>query len=89
VPVSNFFRTAAFGLACALFGSLLTGAAFAAYYQENMVNARSSARQAIAYLDRANADKGGHRNSAINYLNRAIYEINAGINYANRYGYPQ
>jgi hypothetical protein len=76
-------RTIALVLVTAVFSSLLSATATAQYYQENMVNARNSLQNAINWLYKANADKGGHRQNAINLARQAIYEVNAGIHYAN------
>jgi hypothetical protein len=44
--------------------------------------ALESLRTARAELDIAAQDKGGHRTNALNYVNRAIAEVNAGITYS-------
>ncbi len=76
-------RTAVLVVVTALCSSLLTGTAMAQYYQENMVSARHSLQDAIGWLNKASNDKGGHKQNALNLIHQAIYEVNAGINYAN------
>ena len=78
-------RLVALALTSALFGSVLTGTAIEAANQPNMVSARQSLHQAISYLNQATADKGGHRNNAINLAQQAITEVNRGIGYANNH----
>jgi hypothetical protein len=48
-----------------------------------MVSARSSLKTAIGYLQAATADKGGHRDQAIQLCRDAIQQINQGIQYVN------
>jgi hypothetical protein len=59
------------------------GAATALAAQTYMLNARADLNSAISQLNRADSNKGGHRKNAINLVNQAIGEINAGIAYAN------
>ena len=47
--------------------------------QPNMQAARSSLQTAKAELQKATANKGGHRLNAIGLINRAITEVNDGI----------
>lgn len=65
-------------------GSALMGTAMAVT-QPHMTNALSSLESAQYQLSQANADKGGHRNSALNYTNLAIEQVRQGIKYANYY----
>jgi hypothetical protein len=65
-------------------GSALMGTAMAVT-QPHMQNALSSLQTAQSELSRANEDKGGHRNSALNYTNLAIQQVHQGIQYANYY----
>jgi hypothetical protein len=44
-----------------------------------MQNALSSLESAKASLNRASADKGGHRNKALGYVEDAISEVRKGI----------
>ena len=64
-------------LAGSLFGSALTGVAFA--YQGHMWNALHDLQAAKAELQSAAVDKAGHRVNAINLVNQAINEVNMGI----------
>jgi len=50
--------------------------------QPHMRSALAHLRSARAELDRAEHNKGGHRGRAVDYVNRAISEVEAGINYA-------
>lgn len=52
--------------------------------QPNMEAAAQSLREAQRYLQSAATDKGGHRERALDYVNRAIAETEAGISFANR-----
>jgi len=47
--------------------------------QPNMQNALNALEQARDSLNRATADKGGHRNKALGLVNDAISEVKAGI----------
>jgi hypothetical protein len=49
-----------------------------------MVAARSDLQRAKAALQRAVANKGGHRVNAIGFINSAIAEVNAGIRFDRR-----
>lgn len=71
-------------LAFALFfGSI--GYAVASMNQPHMMNARNYLNSALGALNAATANKGGHRKNAINLVNRAINQVNMGMNYANRH----
>jgi hypothetical protein len=59
------------------------GATAMAVSQPHMYNARGYLRSALSELQTAEADKGGHRNNAINLVKQALGEVNAGIAYAN------
>ena len=69
---------------------LLTGAAIGALAvacsaganQPNMQAALSSLQAARSEMQQARPNKGGHRERAINFINAAISETEAGINYA-------
>jgi hypothetical protein len=50
--------------------------------QPHMHNALDHLRAARAELDAASSDKGGHRVAAIDYVDRAIAETRAGIDFA-------
>lgn len=58
------------------------GAGYAVAAQPHMTNALADLRAARHQLDEALPDKGGHRLAAINLVNQAITEVNAGIGYA-------
>jgi hypothetical protein len=49
--------------------------------QPNMMNAVNSLQTGLGYLQKADADKGGHRANAITAANTAIAETNAGCEY--------
>ena len=49
--------------------------------QASMLKARQSLQTAIGALTRASADKGGHRNQALELAREAIAEVNKGIEY--------
>lgn len=56
--------------------------------QPNMQAARGNLQNARNELQRATPDKGGHRVNAINLVNSAIAEVNAGIAYDRRHNHP-
>lgn len=58
-------------------GMVAAGTAFAV--QGHMVNARADLNAAYHQLNIALADKGGHRVKAMNLVQDAIGEVNAGI----------
>jgi hypothetical protein len=66
------------GVAMALSFSFL-GAGTAYAVQTHMFNARDDLNNALNELNAALPDKGGHRVTAINLVNQAIGEVNAGI----------
>ena len=53
--------------------------------QPNMEAAMQNLREAQQNLQSANTDKGGHRERALEYINRAIAETQAGMQYANQH----
>ena len=53
--------------------------------QPEMTAALQNLREAQRNLQLASRDKGGHRANAVNLVNRAIAEIEAGIQYDNRH----
>lgn len=55
--------------------------------QPHMQAARTSLQTARAQLQKATADKGGHRANAINLVNAAISEVNAGIAFDRRHNH--
>jgi hypothetical protein len=50
--------------------------------QPHMQVARDHLQQARASLDRAEANKGGHRERAIELVDQALAQVNEGIEYA-------
>lgn len=58
-------------------GAFVAGCAVAA--QPHMYNARNALENARTELQRASSDKGGHRVTAIDFVNRAINQTNLGI----------
>jgi hypothetical protein len=60
----------------------IAGACIAMAAQPNMQAALGSLQAAKAELIQARPNKGGHRERAINFVNAAISETEAGINYA-------
>ena len=56
--------------------------------QPNMQAARANLITARNELQRAAADKGGHRVNAIGLVNSAIAEVNLGIDYDRRHNHP-
>ena len=63
-----------------LAGSFVAGRVHAA--QNHMVAARDQLRAARSELHAAVADKGGHRERAIDIIDRAIAQVDEGINFA-------
>jgi hypothetical protein len=63
-----------------LFAGIGAGVALAA--QTHMENARGYLQSALNELEVAQANKGGHRVNAINYVKSALHEVNLGIEYA-------
>ena len=74
-------RYIGFALVFALFFAAV-GAGTALAVQTHMVNARTHLQAALSELQQAAADKGGHRENAINLINQAIEQVNLGIKYA-------
>jgi hypothetical protein len=69
------------GIIAVVFALIFTGigAGIALAAQPHMVNAHSDLQNALAQLNAASPDKAGHRAAAINYVNEAIAQVNAGI----------
>ncbi|MBT9588533.1 hypothetical protein IV102_34670 [bacterium] len=59
---------------------MLSGQAMA--NQPHMQNAKTALLTAQAQLNQAKADKGGHRQKALDLVGQALIEVQAGINYA-------
>jgi hypothetical protein len=80
----DVLRLALTGAAAA---SVLTATAgTAGAYQGNMERALSSLYDALASLREASSNKGGHRVNAMNLIEQAISEVNAGIEFADDHG---
>jgi hypothetical protein len=73
---------AAIGAASAM--ALSSGEAVA--YQGNMENALSALQAALDSLRAAVPNKGGHRERAIDLVERAMWQVQAGINFAAAHG---
>jgi hypothetical protein len=56
--------------------------------QPNMQAALGNLQNARSELQRATANKGGHRVNAIGLVNSAIAEVNLGIDYDRRHNHP-
>jgi hypothetical protein len=54
----------------------------ASAYQGNMERALWALRNALADLRHATSDKGGHKGNAIQLIEQAMTEVQAGIDYA-------
>jgi hypothetical protein len=67
-------------LCLTLIAGLAAGRAHAA--QSHMLNARGHLRSARQELREATADKGGHRERAIEIVDRAIGQVDEGIEFA-------
>jgi len=76
-PLSPWLATPAAFLA----GALVSGGVAVAQ-QPNMQNALNALFSARSSLQMATPNKGGHRDRAINLVNQAIAEVEAGIAYA-------
>ena len=58
----------------------------ASAYQGNMERALGSLHQALGELRQATANKGGHRARAMELVNQAIAETQAGVEFADEHG---
>jgi len=54
--------------------------------EEFMVRARRQLNEALQSLQQADDNKGGHKIAAVRFVQQAIDEVNAGIEYANHHG---
>jgi hypothetical protein len=73
-------KVVAIGLASALLFS--AGVVIGA--QPHMQNALEALHNANSELEKASHNKGGHRERAIELINKAIYEVQDGMDYARR-----
>lgn len=80
----DVLRIALAGAAAASVVTATAGTAEA--YQGNMERAMSSLYDALASLREASSNKGGHRVNAMNLIQQAISEVQAGIEYADEHG---
>lgn len=80
----DFLKVAAAGAAAASVVAVSTTTADA--YQGNMERALSSLYDALASLREASSNKGGHRVNAMNLIQQAISEVNAGVEFADEHG---
>jgi hypothetical protein len=76
--------TAATGVAA--IGLLGAGVRSADAYQGNMERALGSLHQALGSLRESTANKGGHRGRAMELVQQAIEETQAGIDFADDHG---
>lgn len=75
-------------ITAALFALAISGGFFAGSVsgaQPQMQEALDSLREARTHLKAATKDKGGHREKAIDLVNRAINEVEKGIAYDRRH----
>ncbi|HEX3111496.1 MAG TPA: hypothetical protein VHU41_20495 [Thermoanaerobaculia bacterium] len=78
--MSRRFAIPALLMVVILATGFIAGRATAA--QPHMVTALDHLRAARTSLEKADADKGGHRAAAIDLTDRAIHEVEEGIGYA-------
>lgn len=71
-------RSGLFALVFALFFTAV-GAGIVMAAQTHMINARADLQSALTQLNAASSDKAGHRVNAINLVNKALNQVNAGI----------
>ena len=55
-------------------------------YQGNMEHALTALQEAFGALQQATPNKGGHREHAMDLIQRAMWQVQAGINFANAHG---
>jgi hypothetical protein len=80
----SFAATAATGVAA--IGLLGASAKSADAYQGNMERALASLREAFGSLRDSTPNKGGHRERAMDLVQQAISQTQAGIEFANMHG---
>jgi hypothetical protein len=80
----DVLRIALTGAAAASVVAVTAGTAEA--YQGNMERSLSSLYDALSELREASSNKGGHRVNAMNLIQQAITEVNAGIEFADENG---
>lgn len=79
---TTFIRVLVSCVAATVFSTALTAQV---EIQPNMNGALESLRQAQAYLQKSGDDKGGHRARAVELVQQAMAEVQAGIDYANQH----
>ncbi len=67
-------------------GLIATAGPASAEPQPNMGHAREALKSALEFLRAASDDKGGHKIKAIELIEGAIAEVNAGIRFDDRHG---
>ena len=77
MSLRNLLRSVAFAIA------LASALPAHAEYQPHMIAGREQLNAALASLEKADADKGGHRAKAIAFIRQALAQINEGIAYDN------
>ncbi len=80
ISVLNTPAAKLFGIGVLVVGSFVAGCAVAA--QPHMHNALNALRNARSELQIAEPNKGGHRERAIELIDRAIGEVQRGIDFA-------
>lgn len=78
----NVLSLAVAGAGAATLLAASSGSALA--YQGNMERALGELQDALQSLREATADKGGHKARAVNLIQQAMSEVQAGIDYAAR-----
>lgn len=89
MPNSEFNRRQLAALAAGaatVAGLVAAGATPAEAYQGNMERALSSLYEALSFLREASWNKGGHRVKAMNLIQEAIAETQAGVEWADEHG---
>jgi hypothetical protein len=80
----DFLRIAAAGAVAATAMAATAGEALA--YQGNMERALSALYDALGSLREATPNKGGHKATAIQLIEQAIAEVQAGVDFADEHG---
>ncbi len=82
----TFSRRLMLGAAALAAPALALPALPAEAYQGNMERALSALSAAMESLHAATPNKGGHRERAMHLIERAMYEVQAGIDFAYQHG---
>ena len=75
----DFFLVAAAGAAAS---AVALSSSEALAYQGNMEHALAALEEAFEALRAATPNKGGHRENAMDLIRRAMWQVQAGINFA-------